>query len=87
MIHIYITTSVNGFESSCCKGHYEIDAEIHIPNHRIKWIQGDEFGNLADFSGPTLDVKYSFSNFSFKARLHSLKYIISITNIFISLLL
>ncbi|KAK4489445.1 hypothetical protein RD792_005254, partial [Penstemon davidsonii] len=27
---------------------------------------GDECGNLADFGAPTLDVKYSFSNFSFK---------------------
>ena len=29
-------------------------------------IQGDEFGSLAEFSAPTLDVQYSFSNFSFK---------------------
>lgn len=43
-------------------------------------MQGDEFGNLADLGGPTLDVKYSF--ILFKARLHSLTYIISITNIF-----
>lgn len=37
---------------------------------------GDEFGNLADFSGPTLDVKYSFSNFSFKnlSQLASINY-------------
>lgn len=27
---------------------------------------GDECGSLADFNGPTLAVKYSFSNFSFK---------------------
>lgn len=33
-------------------------------------MQGDEFGNLAEFGGPSLDVKYSFSNFSFKVRLH-----------------
>lgn len=31
-------------------------------------MQGDEFGNLAEFGGPTLDVKYSFSNFSFKVK-------------------
>ena len=31
-------------------------------------MQGDEFGNLAEFGGPSLDVKYSFSNFSFKVR-------------------
>lgn len=31
--------------------------------------QGDECGSLADFSGPPLEVQYSFSNFSFKVRL------------------
>ncbi|KAL3837906.1 hypothetical protein ACJIZ3_022497 [Penstemon smallii] len=37
---------------------------------------GDECGNLADFGGPSLDVKYSFSNFSFKnlSQLASINY-------------
>ncbi|WOG96941.1 hypothetical protein DCAR_0416280 [Daucus carota subsp. sativus] len=37
---------------------------------------GDEFGNLAEFGGPSLDVKYSFSNFSFKnlSQLASINY-------------
>lgn len=37
---------------------------------------GDECGNLADFSTPTLDSKYSFSNFSFKnlSQLASINY-------------
>ncbi|KAL8149289.1 hypothetical protein AgCh_006335 [Apium graveolens] len=37
---------------------------------------GDEFGNLTEFGGPTLDVKYSFSNFSFKnlSQLASINY-------------
>ncbi|XP_073303586.1 probable serine/threonine protein kinase IRE [Primulina huaijiensis] len=37
---------------------------------------GDECGNLADFSTPTLDTKYSFSNFSFKnlSQLASINY-------------
>lgn len=36
----------------------------------------DEFGNLTEFGGPTLDVKYSFSNFSFKnlSQLASINY-------------
>lgn len=34
--------------------------------HRMPVDQGDECGSLADFNGPTLAVKYSFSNFSFK---------------------
>lgn len=36
--------------------------------------QGDECGNLADFSAPNLAVNYSFSNFSFKVRLAGLVY-------------
>ncbi|GAV90923.1 Pkinase domain-containing protein [Cephalotus follicularis] len=37
---------------------------------------GDEFGSMADFSAPTLAVKYSFSNFSFKnlSQLASMNY-------------
>ncbi|XP_052205816.1 probable serine/threonine protein kinase IRE [Diospyros lotus] len=37
---------------------------------------GDECGNLAEFSAPNLDVKYSFSNFSFKnlSQLASINY-------------
>ncbi|XP_008234378.2 PREDICTED: probable serine/threonine protein kinase IRE [Prunus mume] len=37
---------------------------------------GDEFGSLAEFSAPTLDVQYSFSNFSFKnlSQLASINY-------------
>ncbi|CAI9092071.1 OLC1v1027218C1 [Oldenlandia corymbosa var. corymbosa] len=37
---------------------------------------GDECGNLAEFSAPSLDVKYSFSNFSFKnlSQLASINY-------------
>ncbi|XP_073299814.1 probable serine/threonine protein kinase IRE [Primulina huaijiensis] len=37
---------------------------------------GDECGNLADFGAPTLDTKYSFSNFSFKnlSQLASINY-------------
>ncbi|XP_051142972.1 probable serine/threonine protein kinase IRE isoform X2 [Andrographis paniculata] len=37
---------------------------------------GDECGNLADFSAPTLETKYSFSNFSFKnlSQLASINY-------------
>ncbi|XP_031393821.1 probable serine/threonine protein kinase IRE isoform X3 [Punica granatum] len=37
---------------------------------------GDEFGSLTDFNGPTLAVKYSFSNFSFKnlSQLASINY-------------
>ncbi|KAK9914085.1 hypothetical protein M0R45_037883 [Rubus argutus] len=37
---------------------------------------GDECGSLADFSAPTLDVQYSFSNFSFKnlSQLASINY-------------
>ncbi|KZV17816.1 hypothetical protein F511_01625 [Dorcoceras hygrometricum] len=37
---------------------------------------GDECTNLADFSAPTLDAKYSFSNFSFKnlSQLASINY-------------
>lgn len=29
-------------------------------------LQGDECRSMADFGAPTLSVKYSFSNFSFK---------------------
>ncbi|CAL1405176.1 unnamed protein product [Linum trigynum] len=38
--------------------------------------EGDECGSLADFGGPTLAVKYSFSNFSFKnlSQLASINY-------------
>ncbi|XP_057482153.1 probable serine/threonine protein kinase IRE [Actinidia eriantha] len=37
---------------------------------------GDECGNLAEFSAPTLTVQYSFSNFSFKnlSQLASINY-------------
>ncbi|XP_008799218.2 probable serine/threonine protein kinase IRE [Phoenix dactylifera] len=37
---------------------------------------GDEFGSMADFGAPTLSVKYSFSNFSFKnlSQLASMNY-------------
>lgn len=35
------------------------------------WKQGDECGNLANFSAPSLEMNYSFSNFSFKVRIYS----------------
>ncbi|KAJ8752847.1 hypothetical protein K2173_008582 [Erythroxylum novogranatense] len=43
---------------------------------------GDECGSLADFSGPTLAVKYSFSNFSYKnlSQLASINYDMVIKN-------
>ncbi|KAF5186170.1 Kinase protein [Thalictrum thalictroides] len=38
--------------------------------------EGDECGNLTEFGGPNLAVKYSFSNFSFKnlSQLASINY-------------
>ncbi|KAI3965471.1 hypothetical protein MKW92_042780 [Papaver armeniacum] len=43
---------------------------------------GDECGNLADFGGPNLQVKYSFSNFSFKnlSQLASINYDLVVKN-------
>lgn len=43
---------------------------------------GDECGSLTDFSGPTLAVKYSFSNFSFKnlSQLASINYDLVVKN-------
>ncbi|KAI9081544.1 hypothetical protein K1719_036463 [Acacia pycnantha] len=43
---------------------------------------GDECGSLADFSGPPLEVQYSFSNFSFKnlSQLASINYDLVIKN-------
>lgn len=46
----------------------------HLSNHCVPVKQGDECGNLADFSAPNLAVNYSFSNFSFKVRLAGLVY-------------
>ena len=40
-------------------------------------VQGDECGILADFNGPNLAAKYSFSNFPFKLRSASPSYIFS----------
>ncbi|KAM7273997.1 hypothetical protein ACFE04_028661 [Oxalis oulophora] len=50
---------------SCSSGSFSLQDE-----------DGDEFGSLADFSAPTLTVKYSFSNFSFKnlSQLASINY-------------
>ncbi|XP_061340467.1 probable serine/threonine protein kinase IRE [Gastrolobium bilobum] len=44
--------------------------------------EGDECGSLADFSGPALEVQYSFSNFSFKnlSQLASINYDLVIKN-------
>ncbi|KAI4332032.1 hypothetical protein L6164_016973 [Bauhinia variegata] len=43
---------------------------------------GDECGSLAEFSGPTLEVQYSFSNFSFKnlSQLASINYDLVVKN-------
>ncbi|XP_027110474.1 probable serine/threonine protein kinase IRE isoform X1 [Coffea arabica] len=45
-------------------------------NSNLQDEDGDECGNLADFSAPSADVKYSFSNFSFKnlSQLASINY-------------
>ncbi|XP_073526065.1 uncharacterized protein [Phyllobates terribilis] len=44
--------------------------------------EGDECGSLADFGGPNLQVKYSFSNFSFKnlSQLASINYDMVVRN-------
>lgn len=48
----------------------EVNINVVIP---ILWHceikQGDECSTLADFNASTVDMKYSFSNFSFKASL------------------
>ncbi|KAA8533840.1 hypothetical protein F0562_031357 [Nyssa sinensis] len=60
------------WSGSCSSGSY---SNIHDED-------GDECGNLAEFSAPTLNVKYSFSNFSFKnlSQLASINYDLVVKN-------
>ncbi|PSR93354.1 Serine/threonine protein kinase [Actinidia chinensis var. chinensis] len=56
-------------EDNCAVSNYH-------SNHCASGKQGDKCGNLAEFSAPTLNVQYSFSNFSFKnlSQLASINY-------------
>ncbi|KAK6926364.1 Protein kinase domain, partial [Dillenia turbinata] len=57
---------ITEYSHSCSSGSYSTGQDE----------DGDECGNLADFSTPALNVKYSFSNFSFKnlSQLASINY-------------